>query len=454
MNITIEARRQTIQSLLKARQAESGEAETLPIQWKGKSKILPVILFPVTDVLLNNNSHRIRANLESHEMAEKLNDPHTLEAQEVIEAVIRDQPGYDDLLENLRIEGQRDAGVMTVDGVLINANRRAVALRDIDPKSYIKVAILPEDSTPEEEIRLELKLQMQQEFKQSYTFTNELLFIEDLGKQRYSTAQIAKELRWKEQEVQQHQQMLAIIRDLQQRCGPSLKLIAFDENRREIMIELNKKLQQLERTDPRAAERLLINRAVAMFTDVGYELIREIDEDFLPNHLLDMAEEMGAVGDGESSLGTNLIAKHFPEIVAGGQDAATDVEGLDVLGGEAGNYVDGSNAVLEFYFDSMRDGSVEIPGTNGMRCDKEVLHYALKDLIISAAVEARESRRHDNDLNAPMNYLEEARKKVKKARERLDRAKEDSRFNAGDYQLKMRRLANDVKEAHDEAKQL
>ena len=123
MSITIEARRQTIQNQLAARQAEAGEAETLPIQWKGKSKVLPVIVYPVADVLLNNNSHRIRANLESHEMAERLHDPHTPEAQEVIESVIRDQPGYDDLLENIRIEGQRDAGVMTIDGVLSGSTR-------------------------------------------------------------------------------------------------------------------------------------------------------------------------------------------------------------------------------------------------------------------------------------------------------------------------------------------
>ncbi|MCY3910676.1 MAG: hypothetical protein OXF99_04130 [bacterium] len=451
--MTMAARREAIEVALRARKKESGEAETLPIQWKGKSKVLPVVEISVSAVLLNNNSHRIKANLESHEMADVLDEPFSSEAQEIIEEVIRGQAGYSDLLENIRAEGQRDPGVITTDAVLINANRRAVALRDIDQRSQIKVAVLPEDSNREEEMRLELKLQMQQEYKQSYTFTNELLFISDLIKQHYTVEQIATELRWKEQEVVQHQQMLAIIRDLQERCGPSLKLVRFDDNKREIMIELNKKLQQLERSNPQAAERLLANRALAMFADVGYELIREIDEDFVSNHLEGVAEEVASLDDEGASVGVTLIAKHLPEITTVDSIASPQPDGLDVLGQGLHSSGQDSSNLLNFYFDALRQGGVEVPGSR-VKCDADVVAEAFNGLITSAAIEARESRRHANDLDAPIKYLEEARKKIKVARDRLLRAKGDPEFNLGDYRLKIRRLSQDIEAAQTEAKSL
>ena len=136
---------------------------------------------------------------------------------------------------------------------------------------YLRVAVLPSDAGTGEIEQLELKLQMRQEFKQDYSFTNELLFINDLSSHPgYNSSRIATELRWREADVIQHQRMLSTIRDLQKRCGSGLKLVRFDDNKREIMIELDKKLQTLEKSDPEAAERLLANRALALLTDVGY----------------------------------------------------------------------------------------------------------------------------------------------------------------------------------------
>ena len=455
MTSTTEARRKVVQSALEAREQMKGESETLTIQWKTRMVVLPVVDIPLSVVLLNANSHRIKSDLESHDNSAALDEPLNELAQEIIESAIRNQPGYRELLENLRAEGQRDAGVVTENGILVNANRRAVALRDIDAKAYIKVAVLPSDARPSDIVHLELKLQMQQDFKQSYSFTNELLFIDDLVRQSFSTTDIARELRWKQSEVTQHQHMLAVIRDLQRRCGSKLKLIRFDENKREIMIELSKKLQTLERSDPNAAERLLEGRALAMLTDVGYELIREIDEDFVEDHLLDVAREVATLEGEDSAIGgETLLAQHLDEVVTMDAGSSESPPGLDILGEDTNAPADASTQLLEFYFESMRSGEVELPGASGLRCDHGIVQSGLNDLITSAAVEARESRRHRNDLDAPIKYLREAQKKIEFARERLSRARGDRRFKKGDYQYRARKLLKDAEEAHNEAQLL
>lgn len=452
---TTNARREIIQQALDARERTAGESETLTIQWKTRMVVLPVVDLPLFTVLLNSNSHRIKSDLESHDNATALDEPLRDEAQEIIESVIRDQPGYRELLGNLRAEGQRDPGVVTDDGILVNANRRAVALRDIDAHGYIRVAVLPSDATPSDIVQLELKLQMQQDFKQSYSFTNELLFIDDLIDQNYSTVEIARELRWKEPEVRQHQHMLALIRELQHRCGPKLKLVRFDENKREIMIELSKKLQTLERTDPNAAERLLEGRALAMLADVGYELIREIDENFVSDHLLEVARDVATLEDDQStSLGESLLSQHLDDVVEKDVDSDDSPVGLDVLGEDDTTAASASNRLLGFYFESLRSGEVEVPGTNGLVCDHGTISSGFHGLITSAAVEARESRRHRNDLDAPIKYLREAQKKIEFARNRLVRARSDPRFKKGDYQYRARKLMKDAEEALDEAQLL
>ena len=454
MTSTTEARSQIIRKALDAREQASGESETLSIQWKSRVVVLPVVDIPLSSVLLNASSHRIKADLLSHDNSEALDEPLSGPAQEIIEVVIRRQPGYQELLDNLNTEGQRDPGVLTDDGILVNANRRAVALRDIDRKGYIKVAVLPSDATPSDIIQLELKLQMQQDFKQSYSFTNELLFIDDLVRQNYSIADIARELRWKESEVRQHQQMLAVIQQLQHRCGARLKLTRFDENKREIMIELNKKLQTLERSDPDGASRLMEGRALAMLTDVGYELIREIDEHFVDDHLLGVAKDAATLDDGDVLLaGESLIAQHLDDVVALAPDVAAAPSGLDVLG-EHDSETRTSTRLLEFYFEALRNGEVELPGPNRMTCDHDTVSSGLNALITSAAVEAREGKRHRNDLDAPIKYLREAQKKIEFARARLARARDDARFKKGDYLYRARKVLKDAEEAHNEAQQL
>ena len=143
--------------------------ETLRLRWHDEFRVFPVVTLDLDAVVLNPNSHRIQAQLESHpERDIVLRDPFSDDAQTIIAAIIRkDIEGYEDLRANLQADEQRQPGVITRVGLLVNANRRAVALRENGAR-YIHVAVLP-DATADEVSDLELTLQVQRDFREDYT---------------------------------------------------------------------------------------------------------------------------------------------------------------------------------------------------------------------------------------------------------------------------------------------
>jgi hypothetical protein len=143
-----ESRRELIQRKLEA--AERDRPEYTRLTWKGEQRQFPVLRLPLKAVVLNPNSHRIQSQLMSHPEGETVRDePFTNASQELIAEILRETDEFDDLRENLDERGQIDPGVITRNGVLINANRRAVALQDLG-EQYINVAVLPEGASPEE----------------------------------------------------------------------------------------------------------------------------------------------------------------------------------------------------------------------------------------------------------------------------------------------------------------
>jgi len=92
---------------------------------------------------------------------------------------------YDVLLKN----PQKEPLLISPSGVVLNGNRRLAAMRDIQSASpaqfmnltHVICAVLPQ-LTPQQEIDLELKLQMSQNFKLEYSWVDEALMIEEAKK--------------------------------------------------------------------------------------------------------------------------------------------------------------------------------------------------------------------------------------------------------------------------------
>jgi len=101
---------------------------------------------------------------------------------------------YDVLLKN----PQKEPLLISPNGVVLNGNRRLAAMRDIQSENpaqfmnltHVTCAVLPQ-LTPQQEIDLELKLQMSQNFKLEYSWVDEALMIEE-AKKYHSVAELCE----------------------------------------------------------------------------------------------------------------------------------------------------------------------------------------------------------------------------------------------------------------------
>jgi hypothetical protein len=223
---------------LSLKAGKTSERRGTPSTSGGEYKYCKVILIGADEVLLNPDSHRLRAQLQDDpRWAELSKEPFGDDAQRVLAEQVkaaRSVEAFTALKESLLNEGQTHPGVMTHKGVLINANTRAVAIREFDDpsKRYLRLAVLPETAQQSELALLELRLQMQKELKEEYSLTNELLFVEEMyEKHKMPAMQIARDLRYfpdrpkkGEEEVKLRLQMLDLIRQMQTIPADGLKL--------------------------------------------------------------------------------------------------------------------------------------------------------------------------------------------------------------------------------------
>lgn len=289
------AREQRIAEAKRAAEADSA-SEKVRVPWKDNHETITVVSIPLDSVVLNPRSHRIRADLESHSASAAIaGSPFSDTAQVVIAEVIAAQEGFSDLSESLREHGQRDPGVVTAKGVLVNANRRAVALRRTG-QEYIRVGVLPADAGDREIEQLELRLQMQKEYKEPYSFTNELIFVKDLVTvYGYDAQRVAIELGWAastdarqlakgKAQAEQYLRILDVIRVFQQSGGSGVAITRFD-GAKQALLELDEAVQKTRGRDD-AARRLRDMRLAGILVGLGYEPLRQVDEDFVEEYLL------------------------------------------------------------------------------------------------------------------------------------------------------------------------
>ena len=379
---TFNQRQKRILDALQAYHDKEGPKETLTLEWRSSEVTLPVIELPLDVVLLYSHSHRFRAQLEDHPQRDLVttDDPWGDEAQRIVADVLRHaHRNFEGLKANLASEGQRDAGIVTRNGILINANSRAVALRELQKETgrrrYLKVAVLPTDADEPEFAELELRLQVQKELKDPYTLTNELLFIEDLTRRYNKTPeQIALDLRWASQdpksrkrwaeEVEQRRRILDLIREMQKIPSSPIELTFFDDKLEQLKA-LEKTYTAKRKEDPEGAHRFRDNWiCVARAGSSSVHDLRAVDEDFVDDRLRPMLEEDDTIGPYASQLfdpipttklkrpaGLDLLDPDKAE-----QPSGTDVRRiLDAFGSDSKLTIDAEGKRITFDADTVRN---------------------------------------------------------------------------------------------------
>ena len=410
--------------------------EVVRISGLGDPMNCSVITIGAHEILLNHRSHRVRSQLEDDPQWGALkNDPQSEGAQDVIAFYIREDRGPDKfsaLQESILRDSQQNPGLITHDGVIINGNTRAVAIRElVDPsKQYIRVAVLPETVKPSELNLLELRLQMQKELKGEYSFTNELLFVEELKEVlKLKPEQIAKELRLHldnpkkgTAEVELRLRMLDLIRIMQKMPTPPLPLRFFDafayEQMKQTLREYDGRMQE----DPSEAERYLESVLLSGVLGItSVHLLRRIDGAFMADYMSPHLEEDEIVG----KFADNLIAPEQQETTK-----ATPAGASKLFKGAKPKEPTGPNlrGLINLVTQKAKDIPLVAEGKK-ITLSKESVKEALKSAVIVGINEKKVADKVEDKLSAPVDLLKKAARELVSCCDAIPKAMKDPEFD-------------------------
>lgn len=407
--------------------------ETVRVAWTNDERqLLDVITIGVDEVLLNHESHRIRSQLQDDPAWKDLSkDPFSKAAQRTIERHVRtarEPEEFQALKDSLIEDGQTDPGVMTHTGLLINANTRAVALREVDDpgRRYLRVAVLPTTAKAEELTLLELRLQMQKDLKVDYTLTNELLFIEELYTVRKLPARrIARELRIHPDnprkgaaEIEARLQYLDLIRIMQRIPSRPLPLTFFNAIKLEQLREIHRSRTALLQTDPARAQAHLESFLLSVAVGIkAVHEIRQLDADFMTEYMLPQLEtDEGPVGQVATPLATAPSENTGrPRGVSAllmddDQDEAPPVNTRHLI-----------NIVTS------RDKTVPVDGSN-ITVERDDVKDALKAAVAAGIRDKKSDKKDEDQLAAPSTAVKDATKHLLRAREAFLAVRDDPDF--------------------------
>ena len=284
-----------IQQRLTSAMADNGAKVT--IEWRGETRHLYVISVPVNMLYFNPDTHRIRAQRTLDPVRDKMiqDNPWGTDAQQYLHDLLRQRPSnpdqrdpdYNALMDELDDAGQREPGIVSPHGILVDGNTRAAALRDLGEQN-IRVGVLPEDTSRQDINAVELSLQLRKDRRRDYSYINRLIAIdEELGRGRTET-DVAKAFNIKLLTLQRDRWVFDLIHESIERSktadGASLRLIDFEQHQEKLR-ELHRDYSKLATTDQDAAECLKQSRLAMLLLDYPKTSLRLAEADFHSRYL-------------------------------------------------------------------------------------------------------------------------------------------------------------------------
>lgn len=454
--MTTATRESSIQAAVEAAKqvVASGGGTAEELRWKGGKLVLPAASVDLDVVLLSPHSHRIKAQLQSLPQSEQeivATDPYGAQAQGLIAHLLRETPGFERIKNALANDGQLFPGVLTTGGVLVNANTRAVALRDLR-EQYVKVVVLPEDAGPKEITELELRLQMEQEIKQEYSFTSQLLFIEDLiNSGNYTALEVGRALRPSlttskrdtkaaTDLVEGELRLLGLIREVVSASGGALNFLFFDDQR-QALIEIDQDYRRLKSADPDEAARIRDAQLAGMIAGVDYRRLREIDSTLLDNYVAPALGESNTLAPHlDALLAWDAAAPSTAEAPTGVSDFFGDDEDEEQpTGGDDQPGANGKPSLSGVYTllaQTKPEDDVTMLTTGGevVTLPRVVVATELFSGLTTAIENKKRDSRQIDDLTAPMVHLKEAARVLDKAASAYADVAGRPAFNRGDFE--------------------
>ncbi|MEU9373172.1 transcriptional regulator [Streptomyces sp. NPDC048255] len=282
---------------LKEQADVDGVRETVTVDWNGRPLHVGVIDVPLRSLYYNPATHRIRAQRgHDPDVARVLEeDPWCPESQEYLHRLLVGKPANPDeidpdfeaLTESLKSVDQQEPGLITHEGILVNGNTRAAALRQLKRPS-IRVGVLPPSFTWEDINAVELALQLRPDERRDYSYINRLIAMEEQELMGRDAADIARAFHVQLKTFKQERWILSVIRDMIDRShtpeGAQLALSDF-EGHQENLKELHRTYMRVAAASQERAEQVKENRIVAILLDFAKTKTRLIDAEFQSDYL-------------------------------------------------------------------------------------------------------------------------------------------------------------------------
>jgi len=402
-------------AFLKGRQGGSPRRELLAA-WPRREKELPVVDVEVEWVRLSTLNHRTKA--EQLQEISKVRredlfsaDPLGPEAQGAQYRILRSQEGFTKLKEDLAERRQQEPAVITAEGVLINGNRRAAALRslfkddDHRDSRYIRCLVLPDDATADERVDLEAELQIARDFKEEYSWINEAMLIEELyDREGKDFSRVARKMHRETSEVTALYNKLQQLHQLVALSKGAFLHINFKENE-SAFEELAKHIRN---KSPDEAESVRSTYYLGTLAGVQYRELRHLRRD-------DAAALVRREIENDPTL------KPFLDTVAqasGQGDGSPDP--LDELLGQSQGS-SGLNDVLGYLATKRPEQSIVLK--DGQKVLVKDLYDTIGSAVANAAAEAEEEQRDQGAMTAPLNRADRAATELERAIAALPKAR-------------------------------
>lgn len=404
-------------------------------QWMRPEKELPVVTLPINWVRFSILNHRTRAE-QIREIETSGNpslfsgDPLGDEAQQAQFNILAGQEGFGLLKDDLRARGQQEPAIVTAEGVLINGNRRAAAMRslyltDQDEKGrYVRAFVLPTDAASDELIDLETELQVAKDFRENYSWVNEALLVEEIfDSSNKNWDAVAKRMRLEPgkarmqyDKLQQLRQLVAVSRGTRHLADFVGNETAFDEL-----------AKYIKDKPPEEAEAVRNVYFLGTLTGVNYRDLRHLRRKDAPTFV-------GAEFGGDPTL-TSLLA-------VAEQDGADPLQELldDVLGENEGSNGMDLSLVLSFLARRKPDEMVDMP--NGSKIAVEQLMGTVSNAVTAAAKEASEDAKDEKAVVAPSVRLTSACADVDRARLAIAKARSHDGWDEAAYKAALARISH------------
>lgn len=283
-------------------------------------KSLPVISMPTSLLYFNPHNHRLSAQITDSNLSEQIfGDPLSEDSQKLIQCLLSETEDFNKLKGELGELGQRDPGLIMRDGLLVNGNTRCAALRILGNEGVslakaMDVAVLPEGITEVDISDIEMELQMLKLTHQSYTFANELLFMNNYRSAGKSDQELVAAMGWRkgkigEAKVKKYMRILGYIEEVK-KINPQIPYDTFNTKKTHLE-DMDMQMQALINGGDHAGALELRNlRLIGLFMGLNKDKVREIDGELFHDKITSAQNQTSSL---KSLIDENFSERSSPD---------------------------------------------------------------------------------------------------------------------------------------------